>query len=176
MGRILTYGALIRSKALPKSNTQIQQQVIQDLIIAGKQRPYLLFISVSFLVEFVNQIDIKGIKKLVWPIIQKEFGKPWTEQNLDTFYTLLVIKDKCPSLVNCEFSKTHFGTEDIIAKESMNSIVKVLLVSEHSNFIFIELLYDDTYNTSLTCLFLIFRTCLELYRAITLYTNYFVGI
>ena len=129
MGRILLYGALIRSKVLSKSVVEIQQQVIQDLINAGKQRSYLSFISFSFLVEFVNQIDAKNIKKLVWPIVEKEFGKPWPEQSLDTFYALLVIRGKCPSLVNEEFSRKHFGTDDVITKESMNSIVKVLLVS-----------------------------------------------
>ena len=127
MGRILLYGALIRSKVLSKSIVEIQQRVIQDLINAGKQRNYLSFISFSFLVEFVNQIDAKNIKKLVWPIVEKEFGKPWPEQTLDTFYALLVIRDKYPSLVNQEFSRKHFGTDDVIAKESMNSIAKVLL-------------------------------------------------
>ncbi|XP_076236733.1 MYB binding protein 1a [Calliopsis andreniformis] len=127
MGRILMYGALIRSKALSKCNIETQQKILQDLINAGKQRRYLSFVSVSFLVEFINQINIKDIKKLVWPIVEKEFGKPWIEQTLDTFYILLVIKDKYPSLVNHEFSKKHFSTENIITKESMNSIVKVLL-------------------------------------------------
>ncbi|CAL7951593.1 unnamed protein product [Xylocopa violacea] len=127
MGRILAYGTLIRSKKLSNSTIELQIQTIQDLINSGKKRSYLSFISVSFLVEFINQVDAKCIKKSVWPIIEKEFGKPWTEQTLDSFYALLVIKDKCPSLVNQQFSKKHFGTEDIISKESMSNIAKVLL-------------------------------------------------
>ncbi|XP_068980107.1 myb-binding protein 1A [Bombus flavifrons] len=127
MGRILGYGALIRSKILSKSCSAIQLQTIQNLISAGKQRSYLSFVSVSFLVEFVNQVDTNCIKRSIWPIIEKEFGKPWAEQTLDSFYVLLVIKNKCPSLVNDKFSKTHFGTEHIVTKESMNDIVKVLL-------------------------------------------------
>ncbi|OAD61876.1 Myb-binding protein 1A [Eufriesea mexicana] len=126
MGRILAYGTLIRSKILLNSTCEIQLQIIQDLINAGKQRSYLSIVSVSFLVEFVNQIDAECIKQSVWPVIEKEFGKPWTEQTLDSFYALLVIKNKCPSLVN-EFSKKHFGTENIITKETMDDIVKVLL-------------------------------------------------
>lgn len=129
MGRILAYGALIRSKVLCKSSDKIQIQIIQDLINGGKQRSYLSFPSTSFLIEFVNQIDDDNVKKLIWPIVKKEVGKPWTEQTIDTFYTLLVIKGKCPPLVNQGFSKKHFGTEDIITKESMNNITKVLLVS-----------------------------------------------
>lgn len=127
MGRILAYGTLIRSKLLLNSINEIQLQTIQDLINAGKQRSYLSFVSVSFLVEFVNQLDTECIKKSVWPIIEKEFGKPWTEQTLDSLYALLIIRNKCPLLVNNEFSKKHFGTEDIISKESMSNIVKVLL-------------------------------------------------
>ncbi|KOC64165.1 Myb-binding protein 1A [Habropoda laboriosa] len=127
MGRILAHGTLIRSNLLSNSTVEIQLQVIQDLINAGKQRRYLSFISVSFLVEFVQRVDVGCIKKSVWPIVGKEFGKPWTEQTLDSFYVLLAIRNKCPSLVNHEFSKKYFGTEHIIAKESMSNIVKVLL-------------------------------------------------
>ncbi|XP_043262610.1 myb-binding protein 1A isoform X2 [Colletes gigas] len=127
MGRILAYGALIRSKMLSKSTVDIQMQIVQELINRGKQRSYLSFPSTSFLIEFVNQIHADDIKKVVWPIVEKEFGKPWTEQTIDTFYTLLSIKGKCPPLVNHEFSKKHFGTEDIITKESMSNITKVLM-------------------------------------------------
>ncbi|XP_054014556.1 myb-binding protein 1A-like [Hylaeus anthracinus] len=127
MGRILVYGALIRSKVLCKSTTEIQMQIIQDLINRGRQRSYLSFPATSFFVEFINEIDIDNVERLVWPIVEKEFGKPWKEQTIDTFYILLIIKAKCPLLVNYKFSKQHFGTEDIITKESMGDITKVLL-------------------------------------------------
>lgn len=145
MGRILAYGTLIRSKLLLNSINEIQLQTIQDLINAGKQRSYLSFVSVSFLVEFINQLDTECIKKSVWPIIEKEFGKPWTEQTLDSLYALLIIRNKCPLLVNNEFSKKHFGTEDIISKESMNNIVKILLVSIYYKFIY-KIIYKKYIN------------------------------
>ncbi|XP_017879918.1 myb-binding protein 1A-like protein [Ceratina calcarata] len=127
MGRILAYGALIRSKVLSNSTVEKQLETVQDLINAGKQRSYLSFVSTSFLIEFINQVDSNCIKKSVWPVIENEFGKPWTEQTLDSFYTLLVVKNKCPSLVNHEFSKKYFGTKGIITEQSMSDIVKVLL-------------------------------------------------
>ncbi|KAF3421961.1 LOW QUALITY PROTEIN: hypothetical protein E2986_00122 [Frieseomelitta varia] len=139
MGRILAYGALIRSKILSKSIDVIQQQTIQDLINAGKQR-----------------IDTECIKKLIWPIVEKELGKPWAQQTLDSFYALLVIKDKCPLLVNNEFSKKHFGTNDIITEESMNDIVKVLLdvprivLCHHPIF---KLFCENLMSTELTVIF-----------------------
>ncbi|CAD1478873.1 unnamed protein product [Heterotrigona itama] len=156
MGRILAYGALIRSKILSKNIDIIQQQIIQDLINAGKQRSYLSFVSISFLIEFINQVDTECIKKLIWPIVEKEFGKPWAQQTLDSFYALLVIKNKCPLLVNNEFSKKHFGTNDIITKESMNDIVKVLLdipriVSCHHPIF--KLFCENLMSTELTVIF-----------------------
>ncbi|XP_029041713.1 myb-binding protein 1A-like protein [Osmia bicornis bicornis] len=127
MGRILAYGALIRSTLLSKSASETQLQILQNLVNAGKQRSYLSFISVSFLVEFINQVNLECIQKSVWPVIEKEFGKPWVEQTLDSFYVLLTIQNKCPSLVNYEFSKKHFGTKSIITRESLSDIMKVLL-------------------------------------------------
>ncbi|KAK9297581.1 hypothetical protein QLX08_008798 [Tetragonisca angustula] len=156
MGRILAYGALIRSKILSKSIDVIQQQTIQDLINSGKQRSYLSFVSISFLIEYINQVDTECIKKLIWPIVEKEFGKPWAQQTLDSFYALLVIKDKCPLLVNNEFSKKHFGTNDIITEESMNDIVKVLLdvprivLCHHPIF---KLFCENLMSTELTIIF-----------------------
>lgn len=131
MGRILAYGALIRSTLLSKSASEIQLQILQNLVNAGKQRSYLSFISVSFLVEFINQVNLECIQKSVWPVVEKEFGKSWVEQTLDSFYVLLTIQNKCPSLVNYEFSKKYFGTKSIITRESLSDIIKVLLVSMH---------------------------------------------
>ncbi|XP_034183243.1 MYB binding protein 1a isoform X1 [Osmia lignaria lignaria] len=127
MGRILAYGALIRSTILSKSASETQLQILQNLVNAGKQRSYLSFISVSFLVEFINQVNLECIQKSVWPVVEKEFGKPWVEQTLDSFYVLLSIQNKCPSLLNYEFSKKHFGTKSIITRESLSDIIKVLL-------------------------------------------------
>lgn len=125
MGRILLCGALIRSKLLVRNSVEMQQQITEILLNSGKQRSYLSFISVTFLSEFVVQLDIESMKN-VWPIIEKEIGKPWSEQTLDTFYVLLIIRDKHPSLVNHKFLKEHLGVKEIITKESMEDIVKVL--------------------------------------------------
>lgn len=129
MGRILLCGALIRSKLLIQNTIETQQQVIEILLNAGRQRSYLSFISVMFLSEFIVHLDTKSMKKIVWPIIEEQIGKPLSEQTLDTFYILLVIQDKHSSLLNHEFLKAHLGIKDIIVKESMEDIVKLLLVS-----------------------------------------------
>lgn len=128
MGRILLCGALIQSKLLVQNTTEVQQQVIEILLNAGRQRSHLSFISVIFLSEFIVHLDTKSMKKIIWPIIEKHFGKPWSEQTLDTFYILLVVRDKHPSLLDHEFLKEHLGIRDIIAKESMEDIIKLLMV------------------------------------------------
>lgn len=128
MGRILLCGAIIRSNLLVQSTIEIQQQITEVLLNAGKQRSYLSFISVMFLSEFITQLDIESMKKIVWPIVEKEIGKAWSEQTLDTFYLLLIVGDKHPSLLNHKFLKEHFGVKQIIAKESIENIVKLLTV------------------------------------------------
>ncbi|XP_012541717.2 myb-binding protein 1A [Monomorium pharaonis] len=125
MGRILLCGALIRSKLLARNSVETQQQITEILLNAGRQRSYLSFISVIFLSEFVDQLDSESMKN-VWPLVEKEISKPWSEQTLDTFYVLLIIKDKYPSLVNHKFLKEHLGVKEIITKESMENIVKLL--------------------------------------------------
>ncbi|KAL6259582.1 hypothetical protein P5V15_009499 [Pogonomyrmex californicus] len=125
MGRILLCGALIRSKLLVQNSIEIQQQVTEILLNAGKQRSYLSFISVIFLSELIIQLDIEPMKN-IWPIVEKEIGKPWSEQTLDTFYALLIIRDKHPSLVNHKFLKEHLGVKEIVTKKSMEDIIKLL--------------------------------------------------
>lgn len=127
MGRILLCGALIRSKLLAQNSIEMQQQIIEILLNAGKQRSYLSFISTMFLSEFIIQLDTVSIKN-VWPIVEKEIGKPWSEQTLDTFYMLLILRDKHPSLVDHKFLKQHLGMTEIITKESVEDIVKLLTV------------------------------------------------
>ncbi|KAG5310642.1 DPO5 polymerase, partial [Acromyrmex insinuator] len=125
MGRILLCGAVIRSKLLARNSVEMQQQIMEILLNAGKKRSYLSFISTMFLSEFIIQLDIESIKN-VWPIVEKEIGKPWSEQTLDTFYMLLILRDKHPSLVNHKFLKQHLGMTEIITKESIEDIVRLL--------------------------------------------------
>jgi len=131
MGRVMFCGALIRSKLLAGSSMEIQQQIMEILLNAGKQRSYLSFVSTIFFREFIVQLDIESMKN-IWPIVEKEIGRPWSEQTLDTFYMLLIVRDKYPSLVNHKFLKEHLGMKEIITKESIEDIVKLLTVCHYS--------------------------------------------
>lgn len=97
------------------------------LISASKKRSYLTFVAYSFIIDFLNQIDEK-IFSDVWPFLQQELIKPWSEQNLDTFHTILFIQEKFPSVVKKVYKKT-FGCANVINAESLESITKILTVS-----------------------------------------------
>lgn len=99
------------------------------MIHSGKQRSYLSFESVSFLVDFINQLDNEEMLAPVWPLLEKEICKPFSEQTLDTFYALLVIQNKFPRIITRKTLKKCFGNENIINEESIQDILKVLTVS-----------------------------------------------
>ena len=146
MGRILLCGSLIRSGILQKCTAEEQQKVFETLFSAGQKRSYLSFVSVFFLADFLQQLDVKALKAGIWPLLKKELGKPWAEQSLDTFYILLIMSDKFPTLVGGKFLKEHLGNESIVSEEHMTELTKLLTVS-CKNFIFIllgvsELLYS----------------------------------
>ncbi|XP_011297827.1 DNA polymerase V [Fopius arisanus] len=126
MGRILFCGSLIRSKLLESSPPDFQQKVIEILLQAGSKRSYLSFSCSSFLLEFLHQLTPKSLKISIWPILERELGKPWSEQTLDTFYTLLIMSTKFPTLVNKKFLREHLGTDSIIDEKSLDSQLKLL--------------------------------------------------
>ncbi|XP_001603225.1 myb-binding protein 1A [Nasonia vitripennis] len=125
-GRILACGAIIRSKMIKTCSVEEQQKVLECLIHAGKQRSYLGFESVSFIIEFLNQLEDDESLKAVWPVLEQGICKPFKEQTLDTFYALLVVQDKFPGVLSKKVLKKTFGSENIINEESMKDILKIL--------------------------------------------------
>lgn len=99
------------------------------MINSGKKRSYLSFESTSFIVEFLNQLDDENLLKPIWSVLEEEICKPFSEQNLDTFYTLLIVKNKFPGVLNKKILRKCFGNENIINEESIGDILKILTVS-----------------------------------------------
>lgn len=127
-GRILACGAIIRSKMIKTCSVDEQKRVLECLIHAGKQRSYLSFESVSFIIEFLNQLEDDESLKPVWPVLEQEICKPLKDQTLDTFYALLVVQDKFPGVLSKKALKKCFGSENIINEDSMKDILKILTV------------------------------------------------
>lgn len=136
MGRILFCGSLMRSKLLFNCPVDKQLQILEILLTAGTQKSYLSFISISFLIDFIDQLDEKYIKTNFWPLLANHLDKSWTEHSLDTFYALLHISVKFPSLIKKKFFKQHLGAESIIHKDTINDLLKVVTVSIFFLFIF----------------------------------------
>ncbi|XP_063979365.1 uncharacterized protein LOC135163664 [Diachasmimorpha longicaudata] len=126
MGRILFCGALVRSNVLQSSASDFQQKIIEILLEAGGKRSYLSASSFSFLIDFLHQLTTKSLKPSIWPILERELGKPWPEQTLDTLHTLLIMSTKFPSLVNKKFLKEHLGTDKIITEETLEHQLKLV--------------------------------------------------
>lgn len=105
-----------------------QRRVIECLIHSGKQRSYLGFESISFIVEFINQLDDKSSLVPIWPLLEPEICKPLSEQTLDTLYALLVIDEKFPKLISKNMVK-YFGRQTLINEESVPDLLKILTVS-----------------------------------------------
>ncbi|XP_057319340.1 myb-binding protein 1A-like [Microplitis mediator] len=126
MGRILLCGSLTRSKLLFNCPPNKQLLILEILLSAGTQKSYLSFVSISFLIYFIDQFDEKYVKANFWPLLAKELGKNWSEHSLDTFYALLHIRVKFPSLIKKKFIKQHLGTENIIDKETINDLLKLI--------------------------------------------------
>ncbi|XP_058793389.1 myb-binding protein 1A [Phymastichus coffea] len=125
-GRILACGAIIRSGILKNLSLKDQKKVLECLFNSGKIRSYLSFESVSFIVEFLKQLEDENSLTPLWPIFEKEICTPFKEQNLDSFYVLLVIQDKFPQTLTKKVLQTHLGYETIVNKESIEDIVKIL--------------------------------------------------
>ncbi|XP_011495730.1 PREDICTED: DNA polymerase V [Ceratosolen solmsi marchali] len=125
-GRILACGSIIRSNILKTSSVDEQKRILECLLHCGKQRSYLRFESVSFLIEFLNQLDNNDSLAPIWMLIEQEICKPVAEQTLDTFYALLIIQDKFPEIISKKILKNCFGSEDIINEESIKDILKIL--------------------------------------------------
>lgn len=131
-GRILACGAMIRSGLLKNSTVEDQKKVLECLFNSGKKRSYLGFESVSFIVEFLKQLEDEEALVPHWPILEKEICTPFKDQNLDSFYALLIIQDKFPQILTSVVLRKCLGHETIVNKESIEEIVRILTVSFNS--------------------------------------------
>lgn len=131
MGQILVSGALIHSKILENSSTEDQIKVIELMVSAGKQRSYLTFISVSFLVDLIQALGDKHFTKKIWPTLKPHFSIDWSKQTLDTLYILLLLRKKYPKIINKAYLTQVLGTEEFICEETMDHLVRVLTVKIH---------------------------------------------
>lgn len=80
---------------------------------------------------FSFQLTQQQFESSVWPLLQKELGRPWSKQNLQSIHCLIAVQKKFPNVVNAKFLKAHFGGSELLNPESFQSLHKIFWV--HSN-------------------------------------------
>lgn len=72
-------------------------------------------------------MDERDFKK-VFQIIKGDLSKPWAEQNIDSLYLLLCVKNKNLNYTNNKFLQKTIGTKEIICPESLEELSSILMV------------------------------------------------
>lgn len=125
-GRLLACGAVISANMLDKGTKEEQHKFLECLIKAGKQRSYLSYGSVGFIVEYLQKIDEEAFTN-IWDILEKETLRPWNEQTTDTLYLLFIAQEKFPNIVNAGVKRT-FSSKHIVTEDNIPHLFQVLTV------------------------------------------------
>ena len=102
---------------------------MEGLLHASKQRSYLTHCAITFLIDYVSQVDEEHFKNHLWPILDKEVYKPWPEQTLDSIHLLLTLSQQFSKVITGKELKKRFGSKEIIAEENVDEIFRILVVS-----------------------------------------------
>jgi DNA polymerase phi len=94
LGRILFYGAIIRSSVFNRVNKAEQTEVITGLIEAHNKRSYLPSLAAPFLVHLILDLPEDKFSKVLWPALKPLLAKEWPQQTQHTLYLLLHIYKK----------------------------------------------------------------------------------
>ncbi|GLH00982.1 Myb-binding protein 1A [Gryllus bimaculatus] len=123
----LVQGALIHSDFIFKESESAQTDLLSKLLAVNENKNILFPHACSFLVDYIQKIDAENFQKLLWPLLKPELSKPCEEYSLDHLHLLLVSKTQFPEVINKKFLVQAFGSKDIINKDSVNQISKILL-------------------------------------------------
>ncbi|KAJ8917318.1 hypothetical protein NQ315_002339 [Exocentrus adspersus] len=125
VGQILTCGAVMRSKLWSRCTEEEQKKLVELLLKTCKERIYLSLVAYTFIADSFKAMEEKDFKRM-FHLIKGEFSKPWAEQNIDSLYLLLCVKNKNPSYVKVKFLEKTVGTTDIICPASLEELCSIL--------------------------------------------------
>lgn len=94
LGRILFYGAIIRSNVLSRVNKEQQTEVVKGLVEASNKRSYLPSLAAPFLVHLLLDSTEDRFSKVLWPAMKPVLAKEWPQQTQHTLYLLLHVYKK----------------------------------------------------------------------------------
>ncbi|KAF4530902.1 hypothetical protein B566_EDAN017817 [Ephemera danica] len=125
-GRVLAFGAVIRSRIFMKSTTEQQKYILNQMVEASEQKSYLPQLLSSFVIPLLTPYNKRLFKDSLWPALATAVLKPWAEQTLDSFYLLLKIVSVFPSVVKKSEVLSVFGGPPIIRLESLTEVNGIL--------------------------------------------------
>ncbi|XP_050532130.1 uncharacterized protein LOC126900458 [Daktulosphaira vitifoliae] len=146
-GKVLCYGATIRSGLFGSSSTETQKFIVTELLNNTKTRSYLPLLTYKFLIEGIDSSNNVMFAEIIWPLLKKYIGLPLVKQNLDLLYCILQVHKQYPSLINGTFIPRVFDTAtELLCNDSMNDIAKILITSVSSMDVLEHPIYDSFAN------------------------------
>jgi hypothetical protein len=89
LGRILFYGALLRSGHMQNASKNVKTEVIGALLEASTKKSYLPAIAAPFLVHVINSCNEDQFSKFLWPVLKTSLAKEWKDQNQHSLFLLI---------------------------------------------------------------------------------------
>ncbi|KAL1502634.1 hypothetical protein ABEB36_007748 [Hypothenemus hampei] len=127
VGQVLACGAIIRGNLWAKTEPNIQEEVLNLLVAASKERSYLKLFGYSFIEDLIKSIPNLFKNKCLMAIISTEIEKNWDDQSLDSLYLLLVVKEMWPNVYKKSKLKQFLETSDIICDDSLKKLCNILM-------------------------------------------------
>lgn len=106
--------AIIRSKKLEDALDSDIVKCIEILINASHHKSYHSSLSYTFLLELLEELNVKQFQAIMWPQMQKELKRSWEIQNINTVHFLMRCQLKYPKLVDDEFLSNSIQTNEIL--------------------------------------------------------------
>ncbi|XP_050437310.1 uncharacterized protein LOC126843678 [Adelges cooleyi] len=132
-GKVLCYGATIRSGLFGTASMDDQKSIVAELLNNTKTRAYLPLLTYKFLTKGIDSSSNVVFAEIVWPLLKRNIGLPIAKQTLDSLYCIIEVHKQYPSLINGSFVPRVFDTAtDLLCNESMNEIAKILIFTVSS--------------------------------------------
>uniref|UniRef100_A0A1B6LZ48 Uncharacterized protein n=1 Tax=Graphocephala atropunctata TaxID=36148 RepID=A0A1B6LZ48_9HEMI len=125
MGRVLTFGTLVRSGALTAAPVDDQVTAVSLILQDLKNKSYLPLVGDPFLIDYLNQVEESTFKKAVWPVLKQEV-RPGPNQTLLMFHLLLVCEERFPSVVSAKFLKKTMMSPRVLSTSTISGLLAAL--------------------------------------------------
>ncbi|XP_026809583.1 rDNA transcriptional regulator pol5-like isoform X2 [Rhopalosiphum maidis] len=127
-GKVLCYGAMIRSGIFSSGAIDTQKAIVAELLSNMKTRSYLPLLTYKFLTEGIDSSNNVMFSEIIWPYLKKYIGLPITKQTLDSLYCIIQVHSHYPKLIDGAFIPRVLETAtELLCNESMNDIAKILV-------------------------------------------------